>query len=365
MLFTYLVLPLSCYNCAVLVEKIIDRIRSFGVRKLSYAGRLMLVKSVLTSLYTYWANIFLIPKGVLRKIDSICRNYLWDGSSQYVRVPMVGWEQVCSPINEGGLGIKFSQTWNVAMVGKLVWWVYSKPDSLWVKWVHHVYLKGAEWHSYSPKAYMGGNWKDICKTKDIISAGFRDGRWIANEKGYSVSSAYDWLRLKMQRVGWEKIVWNTWCLPKHSFLVWLMLKNALPIKERLFRHGIGDDDSCCVCQMAVESIEHLFQRCHLVQRLMGLVADQLQVQHPVGNAIIWLGRKRWTKGKNDTCLFAFMAVYYTVWNQRNICWLEGKVMRPEVLKAGIMRLVQLRIVQTWSTFTQVDKAWINLIGLYA
>ncbi|XP_074299889.1 uncharacterized protein LOC141631068 [Silene latifolia] len=79
--FRYLGVPIAAgrlgkKECKILVEKIIDRIRMFCARKVSYAGRLILVKSVLTSLFSYWANIFLIPKGVLKQIDNICRNYL-------------------------------------------------------------------------------------------------------------------------------------------------------------------------------------------------------------------------------------------------------------------------------------------------
>ncbi|XP_074291050.1 uncharacterized protein LOC141617806 [Silene latifolia] len=146
--FKYLGVPITAgrlgkKECQVLIEKIVERIRSFGARKLSYARRLVLVKSVLTSLFTYWANIFLIPKGVMKKIDSICRNYLWDGTNVYLRTPMVNWERVCTPQSEGGLGLRYSLDWNRATIGKLVWWIYSKPDSLWIKWVHQVYIKGS------------------------------------------------------------------------------------------------------------------------------------------------------------------------------------------------------------------------------
>ncbi|XP_074305776.1 uncharacterized protein LOC141640997 [Silene latifolia] len=55
------------------------RIHSWGAKQLSYAGRLTLVKTVLSQLHCYWARIYLIPKGVIHKVDSICRNYLWSG----------------------------------------------------------------------------------------------------------------------------------------------------------------------------------------------------------------------------------------------------------------------------------------------
>ncbi|XP_074299812.1 uncharacterized protein LOC141630982 [Silene latifolia] len=147
--FRYLGVPITCGrmskgDCNILVEKLVRRIRSFGTKKLSYSGRLVLVNSVLTALYSYWINIFVIPKGVLNKVNAICRNYLWDGSPDFIRVPRVSWAKVCAPKSEGGLGIKDSIIWNHASIGKLVWWVYCSPDRLWVKWVNQLYIKGRD-----------------------------------------------------------------------------------------------------------------------------------------------------------------------------------------------------------------------------
>ncbi|XP_074265530.1 uncharacterized protein LOC141587968 [Silene latifolia] len=111
--FKYLGVPivsgrLSTNHCAVLIDKVTARIRGFGSRKLSYCGRLTLVNAVLTSLYSYWANIFMIPKGVLIRIDTLCRNYLWDSSTEFLRSPPVSWEKLSVPKNEGGLGVRNS-----------------------------------------------------------------------------------------------------------------------------------------------------------------------------------------------------------------------------------------------------------------
>ncbi|XP_074278214.1 uncharacterized protein LOC141601807 [Silene latifolia] len=172
--FKYLGIPVSCgrmlkADYQVLVENLVQKIRSFGTKKLSYAGRLILVNTVLTAIYSYWINIFIIPKGVLNKINSICRNYLWDGNVDYMRVPKVSWEKVCAPKSEGGLGIRDSLSWNVAAIGKVVWWVYCSPDRLWVKWVN---------------------------------------QWIMDPKGYTIGSGYDMLRQKFQPVSWHKLIWH-------------------------------------------------------------------------------------------------------------------------------------------------------------
>ncbi|XP_074305039.1 uncharacterized protein LOC141639965 [Silene latifolia] len=70
---------LSVLECSSLVDKVPGRIRSLGCRKLSYAGRLVLIQSVLSNLHTYWARIFILPTSILKQIVSIYRIFLWTG----------------------------------------------------------------------------------------------------------------------------------------------------------------------------------------------------------------------------------------------------------------------------------------------
>ncbi|XP_074297830.1 uncharacterized protein LOC141628611 [Silene latifolia] len=79
----YLGIPIShkrmdIGDCSRLVEKVVLRIRSWGARKLSYAGRLVLVKAVLSQLHCFWSRIFIIPLTVIDRIERIYRNYLWN-----------------------------------------------------------------------------------------------------------------------------------------------------------------------------------------------------------------------------------------------------------------------------------------------
>ncbi|XP_074321454.1 uncharacterized protein LOC141657963 [Silene latifolia] len=83
--FRYVGIPNSCKrigigDCTRLVEKVVAKIRGWGAKNLSYVGRLMLIKAVLTQLHTYWTRIFVIPLTVNDRIEGICINYLWSGS---------------------------------------------------------------------------------------------------------------------------------------------------------------------------------------------------------------------------------------------------------------------------------------------
>ncbi|XP_074265774.1 uncharacterized protein LOC141588219 [Silene latifolia] len=82
-----------------LTDRIVARIRGWGTKHLTYAGR----------------------------------NFVWRGTSDYKISPNVKWDTCCLPKEEGGLGIKDAKTWNKALFGKYVWWLANKKDHLWVR----------------------------------------------------------------------------------------------------------------------------------------------------------------------------------------------------------------------------------------
>ena len=90
----------------MLVEKIASKIRLWATKTTSYAGRVALVNSALLGILNFWATIFLIPKGVLKEIEALCKNYLWGSDQTYKKVPYVAWEDLCKPKKYRGLGLK-------------------------------------------------------------------------------------------------------------------------------------------------------------------------------------------------------------------------------------------------------------------
>ncbi|XP_074318635.1 uncharacterized protein LOC141655454 [Silene latifolia] len=162
--------------------------------------------------------MFLIPKCVIKRIEAICRNYLWDGSSEYHRVPLVAWDKVTLR--------------NVAVVGKLVNWVYWKADRLFIRWV-----------------------------KDKLKDGFAENCWTPNAKGYTVRNGYVRLSSQQPKMDWCPLVWNNWNIPKHSIITWLIMQEGLNIKTRLFQLGYREDNLCLLCGELPETFDHHFHEC--------------------------------------------------------------------------------------------------------
>lgn len=142
----YLGVPLTSKKLTIthylpLVEKIVCRTRHWTTRLLSHAGRIQLVKSISFSITQYWMLCFPIPKFVLKKIEAICRSFIWTGCSEVKKKSPVAWETVCRPKCQGGLDIINLTVWNQVTMMKCLWNLCRKSDNLWVKWIHMYYLK--------------------------------------------------------------------------------------------------------------------------------------------------------------------------------------------------------------------------------
>ncbi|XP_062075373.1 uncharacterized protein LOC133779427 [Humulus lupulus] len=144
--FRYLGIPIcskriSKVECGIILDKMVARIRQWSSRNLSYSARAILINSVLMSIHSYWAQIMVLPRKLLKDIDAICRAFLWKGVAEAHGPGTVAWSTICSPKSAGGLGFRKIIEWNIAALGKYVWAITTKKDNLWVKWIHSIYLE--------------------------------------------------------------------------------------------------------------------------------------------------------------------------------------------------------------------------------
>jgi hypothetical protein len=89
-----------------LVDKIKIKFASWKASFLSYAGRCQLIKSVVQSMMIYSISIYSWPVRLIKELERYLRNFLWSGDLNVRKCVIVPWKIVCSPIDEGGLGVR-------------------------------------------------------------------------------------------------------------------------------------------------------------------------------------------------------------------------------------------------------------------
>jgi hypothetical protein len=105
--FNYLGVPITKAGSKVaswnkIIEKIKNRIRSWGANWLNLAGKLVLIKAVLSSISIYQSALLLAPRTVIQKIEVMIRHFLWEGGKQTGRrLHLVKWGKLTKSFQKG------------------------------------------------------------------------------------------------------------------------------------------------------------------------------------------------------------------------------------------------------------------------
>jgi hypothetical protein len=75
-------------------------------------------------------SFFLLPKGVLNTLDFFRSRFFWQGDSEKKRYRLAKWSIVCSPKDQGGLGIHDLEVKNTALLGKWLFRLLTE-DGIW------------------------------------------------------------------------------------------------------------------------------------------------------------------------------------------------------------------------------------------
>ncbi|KAL2225434.1 UNVERIFIED_CONTAM: hypothetical protein Sindi_3020500 [Sesamum indicum] len=168
----YLGLPLissrlTISDCQPLLSKIDARIAGWEGMSLSYAGRVQIIKFVLSALSIYWASAFILPKAIIKEVEKRLRRFLWKGTSM-TGYAKVAWKDVCKPVGEGGQGIKDIDALNRAlMTKKLCDIIRCDRTSIWVEWLQRGRLQNNSIWTVDEKGGSWG-WRKLLRLRSLI-----------------------------------------------------------------------------------------------------------------------------------------------------------------------------------------------------
>lgn len=83
-------------DCQPLIDKVRKRLSGWKSKLMSLAGRVELIKSILSSLHLFWTSSFKLPKACTDMLDRHLRNFFWGFFwRQYLG------RESCKPTNQG------------------------------------------------------------------------------------------------------------------------------------------------------------------------------------------------------------------------------------------------------------------------
>ena len=200
--FVYLGLPVggchkrdACWNGVL--EKVQSKLSRWKGRCLSMAGRICLIKFVLSSILLFFMSLFKLPSVVADKLVRIQRNFLWGWGSDGRKIAWDSWDKVCKSQVFGDLGIIDIRNFNLALLGKWIWRLGTDKGGLWKEILVSKY---GGWRSLREGGKVSRGslwWKDLKQVWDSEGWGrsFEDGiKWKVGD-GKDISFWEDsWLR---------------------------------------------------------------------------------------------------------------------------------------------------------------------------
>uniref|UniRef100_A0A2N9GEV9 TIR domain-containing protein n=1 Tax=Fagus sylvatica TaxID=28930 RepID=A0A2N9GEV9_FAGSY len=114
------------------------------------------------------SELVLVGAHVAERIEKFQCNFLWGGLGEGFKHHLVEWNTVCSPLANGGLGVRRVEVINRALLGKWLWRFGREDSHLWRRVIAAKYgLEGGGWFSKQPKGTHGCSlWKGIMLGRD-------------------------------------------------------------------------------------------------------------------------------------------------------------------------------------------------------
>ncbi|XP_018463519.1 uncharacterized protein LOC108834691 [Raphanus sativus] len=148
-------------------------VNSWSARLLSKGGKEVQIKSVAQAVPTYSMSCYLLPQGIIDKLESAVSNFWWSSSQNNRGLHWIAWDKICVPHDQGGLGFLDLHAFNIALLAKQLWRLIQFPNSLLAR-----VLRGRYYNRSSPledrKVYSPSyGWRSIMAAKPLLKAGLR------------------------------------------------------------------------------------------------------------------------------------------------------------------------------------------------
>lgn len=156
------------------LAKLRGRLPQWRQKTLSFGGRITLISSVLSALPLFYLCFYKMPQGIILKCNRIMRNFLWGGTEGDTKVAWIKWKVVCSPKENGGLGMRDWGVFYKALLGKWRWRILNEQASLWVRILKAKYAIPVQHSHVNIEDKMSLWWKDILRS----CFGDNEGAWF-------------------------------------------------------------------------------------------------------------------------------------------------------------------------------------------
>eukprot|EP00253_Pinus_taeda_P033369 PITA_33369 len=135
--------PLKAVTWNEIIDKVKRKVQQWGTQWLNPVGRIILLKSGISSLPLYRFTLYQAPATFHHKLEVALRNFLWQGGKKEKNIfNLVSWKSVIQSQDRGGLGIRAPKILNLAFGIKMAWRLINETKAWWKQVIESKYING-------------------------------------------------------------------------------------------------------------------------------------------------------------------------------------------------------------------------------
>jgi hypothetical protein len=167
---------------------------------------------------------------------------------------------------------------------------------------------------------------------------------------FSVNIAWDAIRTRNQEFRWKHLIWFSQCIPKHAFVLWLILREKLVTHDKIRVWNYKRNDMsllcCLLCYSEEETHNHLFFNCKYSSRIWDLACLKKGVLlvapylTDMADGILKLGMRSATSVISRLMV---AAIVYHIWRERNQRFVNNHARPPELCLTLFLKMSDLNL----------------------
>ena len=152
-----------------IVDQIVQKAKGWSNRFLSPAGKMVMLKSVLSPIPSHAMTCFKLPVSLCKRIQSALTRFWWDDRDGTKKIDWVAWSKMIQPKDNGGLEFREIQSFNDAYLAKLSWRLLQNPTCLLGRILLPKYCKDEGLITVTETDAISHGWRGILIGRDLLT----------------------------------------------------------------------------------------------------------------------------------------------------------------------------------------------------
>ena len=149
-------------------DRLNNRVNGWTFKFFTKGGKEVIIKSVVTALPNHVLSCYRLPKATAKKLTSAVAQFWWSPGRNTRGMHWKSWDKICVNKEDGGLGFNDITDFNTVMLGKQLWRLIEKPNTLFARVFKGWYYRNASPLEPIRSYYFSYGWWSIVSARSLV-----------------------------------------------------------------------------------------------------------------------------------------------------------------------------------------------------